>query len=258
MAIDLNCDAGEAFGPWQMGEDATLIPLMTSVNIACGAHAGDPLVMRRTLELAARHGVAAGAHPGYPDLQGFGRRALPMPPDEVEVWVLAQIGALSAIARSLGITLRHVKPHGALYNTAADDAALARAIARAVAACDPALVLVARAGSAMVAIGRAAGLRVAEEAFVDRGYDAQGRLLPRGSAGSMLTAPADAAARAVALAEGQPIRAHDGTALTLHADTLCFHSDTAGATGIAQVVRAALVDAGVALQPLSATEAASA
>ena len=241
--IDLNCDAGEAFGPWQMGEDATLIPLVTSVNIACGAHAGDPLVMRRTLELAARHGVAAGAHPGYPDLQGFGRRILPMPPDEVALWLLAQIGALAGVARSLGITLRHVKPHGALYNQAADDAALAQAIARAVVQFDPALVLVARAGSTMVEVARAEGLRVAEEAFADRGYDSQGRLLPRGVAGSILHAPADAAARAVALAQGEPIRVSDGTLLTIHADTVCIHSDTAGATAIAQAVRGALKEA---------------
>ncbi|MBA3823353.1 MAG: LamB/YcsF family protein [Ktedonobacterales bacterium] len=251
MAIDLNCDAGEAFGAWQMGEDATLIPLMTSVNIACGGHAGDPLVMRRTLELAARHGVAAGAHPGYPDLAGFGRRALPMPPAEVELWLLAQMGALAAIARSLGITLRHVKPHGALYNVAADEEALAQAIARAVVAFDAGLVLVALAGSALVTAGHAAGLRVAEEAFVDRGYDAHGRLVPRGMAGSLLPANGDVAARAVALARGQPILAQDGTSLTIQADTLCIHSDTAGATAIAQVVRAALGTAGVAIGSFS-------
>ncbi|HEV2235460.1 MAG TPA: 5-oxoprolinase subunit PxpA, partial [Ktedonobacterales bacterium] len=161
LRVDLNCDAGEAFGLWPMGDDANLIPLMTSVSIACGAHAGDPLVMRRTVELAAQADVAVGAHPGYPDLQGFGRRALPLSPYEVEQWLLAQIGALAGVARAVGVSLRHVKPHGALYNAAADDPALAEAIARAVRAYDPALVLVARAGSAQVAAGRAAGLRVA-------------------------------------------------------------------------------------------------
>src|SRR5215472_2546722 len=139
-AIDLNCDAGESFGPWRMGDDEALIPLVTSVNIACGAHAGDPLVMRRTVELAVRHGVAVGAHPGYPDLQGFGRRALALSPGEVEASVLAQIGALAAIAHAAGATLQHVKAHGALYNAASDDPALAAAIARAVRAYDANLV----------------------------------------------------------------------------------------------------------------------
>src|SRR5690242_14843910 len=150
--IDLNCDAGESFGHWPMGDDTALIPLMTSVNIACGAHAGDPLVMRRTLLLAKEHHVAVGAHPGYPDLLGFGRRVMPLSPDEVEAWTLAQLGALDAMARGVGIPLRHVKPHGALYNGAADDEALAGAIVRAVRAFDPALALVARAGSAMVVV----------------------------------------------------------------------------------------------------------
>jgi UPF0271 protein len=247
-SIDLNCDAGEAYGAWQMGEDATLIPLVTSVNIACGAHAGDPLVMRRTLELAARHGVAVGAHPGYPDLLGFGRRALPMPPDEVRLWLLAQIGALAGVARSLGIPLRHVKPHGALYNAAADDAPLAHAVVTAVLQYDPSLLLVARAASPMVEIARQHGLRVVEEAFVDRGYDSTGRLLARGTQGSMLHDPAVVGARAVALARGASISAHDGTPLSMHADTLCIHSDTAGATAIAGTVRAALGAAGIDVQ----------
>src|SRR5262249_10792362 len=148
LRVDLNCDAGEGFGPWHMGDDDALIPLMTSVNIACGAHAGDPLVMRRTIELAVRAGGAGGAHPGYPHLQGFGRRRLPLSPQEVEQWLLAQIGALAGVARAAAVRLAHVKPHGALYNVAADDLSLAEAIARAVRAYDPELVLVARAGSA--------------------------------------------------------------------------------------------------------------
>jgi UPF0271 protein len=248
--VDLNCDAGEGFGPWRMGDDEMLIPLMTSVSIACGAHAGDPLVMRRTIELAAEAGVAVGAHPGYPDLQGFGRRALPLGPQEVELWLLAQIGALAGVARALGVRLRHVKPHGALYNTAADDPSLAEAIARAVRTYDPTLVLVARAGSLQVAAGRAAGLRVAEEAFADRGYDTHGRLLARGTPGALLADAAQAGERALALVREGGVRLADGAWLPLHADTLCVHSDTPGAVEIAQAVRSRLVAAGVQLRPL--------
>ncbi len=249
-ALDLNCDAGEAYGPWPMGDDAALIPLVTSVNIACGAHAGDPLVMRRTLELAKRHAVSAGAHPGYPDLHGFGRRVLPMTPGEVESWMLAQIGALAGVARAVGVPLRHVKPHGALYNVAADDPALAEAIARAVRSFDPQLVLVARAGSVQVAISRAAGLRVAEEAFADRGYDAQGRLLPRGTPGALIAGPEQAATRASELARTGEMATGEGSRLGLHPTTLCVHSDTPGASAIAVAVREALLGAGVRLRPL--------
>jgi UPF0271 protein len=250
MAIDLNCDAGEAFGAWRMGEDEALIPLMTSVNIACGAHAGDPLVMRRTIALAQRYGVAIGAHPSYPDLLGFGRRVLPMPPDEVSAWLLAQIGALAGVARGMGARLHHVKPHGALYNVAADDPALASAIAEAVYTYDPALILVARAGSPQVAISRTHGLLVAEEAFIDRGYDAQGKLLPRGTSGALIHDATLAATRGVALARHEAIMADDGTPLALHADTLCIHSDTAGAPALATALRAALDAAGVEVRTL--------
>jgi UPF0271 protein len=249
--IDLNCDAGEAFGPWPMGDDEALIPLVTSVNVACGAHAGDPTVMRRTIELAARHGVAVGAHPGYPDLQGFGRRALGLTPAEVEVQVLAQVGALAGVARGVGVPLRHVKPHGALYNEAADDPALARAIASAVHAYDPDLVLVARAGSAQAEAGRAAGLRVAEEAFADRGYDAAGRLLPRGRPGALIADPQAAARRAVGLLRTGRLPAEDGTWLALRPATLCVHSDTPGAGQVAAALRRALEAAGVRLRPLA-------
>jgi UPF0271 protein len=248
--VDLNCDAGEGFGPWRMGDDETLIPLMTSVSIACGAHAGDPLVMQRTLELAAQAGVAVGAHPGYPDLQGFGRREMPLAPHEVEVWLLAQIGALAGVARALGVRLRHVKPHGALYNRAADEPALAEAIARAVRGYDRELVLVARAGSAQVAAGRAAGLRVAEEAFADRGYDPRGRLLARGLPGALLSDAEQAGERALALLRDGGLRLAEDVWLPLHADTLCVHSDTPGAAAIAQAVRSRLTAAGVHLRPL--------
>lgn len=248
--IDINCDAGESFGPWQMGDDEALMPLVTSVSIACGAHAGDPLVMQRTLTLAEKYGVSVGAHPSYPDMQGFGRRKMELSPDEVYAWVLAQIGALAAMARGSGQRLRHVKPHGALYNAAADFEALAQAIARAVRAFDPELVLVARAGSVQVRAGRALGLRVAEEAFADRGYDALGRLLPRGVRGAVGIGPETAGERAVDLVRTGSLAAADGSLLTLHPQTICIHSDTPGAAAIAGSVRAALEGAGVRLRPL--------
>jgi UPF0271 protein len=205
--------------------------------------------MRRTLLLARAHGVAVGAHPGYPDLHGFGRRMMALSPDEVEAWMLAQIGALAGVARGVGVTLRHVKPHGALYN-AADDEALAEAIVRAVRAFDPALALVARAGSRMVDVARAGGLRVAEEAFADRGYDGAGRLLPRSHSGALLRSPAEAAERAVALLQTGELVTGDGASLRLRPQTLCVHSDTQGAAAIAAAVRAALLAANVRPRPL--------
>jgi 5-oxoprolinase (ATP-hydrolysing) subunit A len=252
LTLDLNCDAGEAFGPWPMGDDEALIPLVTSANIACGAHAGDPLVMRRTVELAARHGVAVGAHPSYPDLQGFGRRAMALTPGEVEAWVLAQIGTLFGVARAAGAALQHVKPHGALYNAAADDSALAAAVARAVRAFDSDLILVARAGSLQVQVARELGLRVAEEAFADRGYDSAGRLLPRQHPAALVADPQAAAERAVQLIQRGGLAAADGTWLTLRPHTLCIHSDSPGAAAIAQSVRAALTASGVQLRALGA------
>jgi UPF0271 protein len=248
--IDLNCDAGESFGHWPMGDDEKLIPLMTSVNIACGAHAGDPLVMRRTLLLAKEHHVAVGAHPGYPDLHGFGRRVIPLSPDEVEAWTLAQLGALDAMARSVGVDLRHVKPHGALYNTAADDETQAAAVVKAVCTFSPDLTLVARAGSRMVTVAREAGLRVAEEAFIDRGYDSAGRLLRRSHLDALVSDPQAAADRAMTLLQTGTLAAADGAILRIHPQTLCVHSDTSGAAAIASVVRAALNTAGIALRPL--------
>jgi UPF0271 protein len=248
--IDLNCDAGESFGPWPMGNDEALIPLMTSVNIACGAHAGDPVVMRRTVELAARHGVAIGAHPGYPDLQGFGRRALTLSPGEVEVWVQAQVGALSGIARAAGVVLQHVKPHGALYNTAADDPAVAEAIARAVHTLDPQLMLIVRAGSIQAAISREMGLTVAEEAFVDRGYNSAGHLIPRNQTNALIASPATAAERALLLLQQGGLHAEDGTWVAIRAHTLCIHGDTPHAAEFAQTLRHLLLQQGVAVQPL--------
>lgn len=244
MRIDLNADVGESFGAWPLGEDEALIPHVSSVNVAAGLHAGDPATIRRTVDLAIRHGAAIGAHPGYPDLAGFGRRAMALPPDEIEASVLYQVGAVAAFARAAGGTLRHVKAHGALYNRAARDERAAAAIARAVRSFDPALVLVGLAGSALVSAGRDAGLAVAEEAFADRAYEVDGTLRPREHPDAVLDAPASAAAQALAIARGE-LAAIDGTPLAIRADTICVHGDLPGAADRARAVRAALAAEGI-------------
>ena len=246
--IDLNCDCGEGFGAWQLGDDAALLRHVSSANIACGAHAGDPEIMRRTLRLCRELGVAAGAHPGYPDLHGFGRRALPMSPAEVESSVLAQLGALAALARAEGVALRHDKPHGALYNVAAVTPAIAEAIARAVAAFSRELLLVGLAGSQLVAAGEAAGLRVAREAFADRGYAADGTLLPRGTPGALITAPAENLAQALRIVIEGHVLGPGGERVPVAADTLCVHGDTPGAAGRAEALRRGLAAAGVVVR----------
>lgn len=247
VRMDLNADVGESFGSWPLGEDGMLIPVVTSVNVAAGFHAGDPLTIERAVELAVRHGVAVGAHPGYPDLAGFGRRAMALSPAEIEAAVLYQAGAIAAFARAAGAELRHVKAHGALYNRAARDPAAAESIARGVRRCSASLVLVGLAGSAMIDAGRDAGLAVAEEAFADRAYEADGTLRSRGLPGAVLEDPAAAAAQALAIACGG-LRAWDGTPLPLHADTICVHGDLPGAAARARAVRAALEAAGIALR----------
>jgi UPF0271 protein len=248
--IDLNSDMGEGYGPWPMGADERLAPLVSSINVACGFHASDPGTMRRTVRLAKRHGVAVGAHPSYPDRVGFGRRALGATPDEVRDDVTYQVGALWAFCRAEGLPLRHVKPHGALYNAAARDEALATAICEAVRAIDPALVLVALAGSRMLGVARRLGLRAAGEAFADRAYTPEGELLPRQEPGAVLHDPAVVAARAVRMARERKVSAVDGTVVTVDAETICLHGDTPGAAELAAAVRAALDREGIAIRPL--------
>ena len=246
MKIDLNSDVGESFGRYTLGRDADLMPYITSANVACGLHASDPLVMEHTVQLAREHGVGIGAHPGYPDLQGFGRRAMQLTPEEIEAFVLYQVGALAAFA-----DLTHVKPHGALYNQAAQDPYLAQAIARAVARFDPRLILVGLANSFLIQAGLEAGLPVAREAFVDRAYESDGSLRPRKLPGAVLHDPAQAAAQAVRIAREGTVVAHSGETLAVQAQTLCLHGDTPTALDIAQAVRQALGDAGVQVTPLA-------
>lgn len=252
MRIDLNADVGESFGPWRLGDDAALIPLLTSANVACGAHAGDPLTIERTVRLAARNRVAVGAHPGYPDLAGFGRRDLDMAPAELEASIVHQVGGVLAFARDAGVELRHVKPHGALYNRAARDEAVATSIASAVRRVSGSLILVGLAGSVMLDAGRAAGLAVAAEAFADRAYEADGSLRSRRLEGALLEDPTDAARQAVAIVRDGCVRSRDGSDVPVRADTLCLHGDTPGAVAIASAIRAAFAEAGIELAPLGA------
>ena len=247
MRMDLNADVGESYGAWALGEDEKLIPLVTSVNVACGAHAGDPDVIVRTVALAVRHGVAVGAHPGYPDRAGFGRRAMALTPAEIERSVVVQVGAVWAAARAAGMSLHHVKTHGALYNRAAQDKDAASAIARAVASVDPALWLFGKAGSAQVDAGRAYGLQVVEEAFADRAYEADGSLRSRTLNGSVLNDPAAAAAQALAIVRGS-VTAVDGSDVVLRADSICVHGDLPGAAARGRAVREGLAAAGVELR----------
>src|SRR5829696_4512400 len=245
--IDLNADFGESFGPWSMGADAELIPLVTSVNIACGAHAGDATTVLRTVELAVRHAVAIGAHPGYPDLIGFGRRDLAMSAEDLRATLIAQVGVVQAAARVAGATVRHVKPHGALYNGAAVDAAVAATIADAIRDLDPTLVLIGLAGSASVTAARAVGLAVAEEGFADRRYEPDGFLRSRQLPGALL-GPGDAGAQAVSIARDGGVTASDGTAIEVHADTICIHGDSPDAVVVARAVRDALTTAGITVE----------
>lgn len=243
--IDLNCDLGESFGAWRMGEDAALLALVSSANIACGFHAGDPDIMRRTAALAVAHGVAIGAHVALPDLQGFGRREMAVTPAEVHALTLYQIGALHAFACAAGTRLAHVKPHGALYNMAARDTALAQAIARAVHDFDPQLRLFALAGSALIDTGKALGLAVAAEAFADRRYRSDGSLQPRGETGAVIEDVEPATAQALGIARDGSVQTVDGGSLRLQADTLCLHGDGAHAVPFARAVRDVLSTAGL-------------
>jgi UPF0271 protein len=245
MSIDLNCDIGESFGAWRMGADAEVMPWITSANIACGFHAGDFSTMQQTVALAKQHGVAIGAHVSLPDLQGFGRRELRVTPDEVHAMTLYQIGALAAFARAAGTHVVHVKPHGALYNMAAKDAALSAAIARAVRDFDATLILVGLAGSELPKAAAATGLRVAHEAFADRRYEADGSLTSRRESDAVIHDVDAAVAQAVQIATKGNVLTRDGKTLQIHADTICVHGDRPVAAVFARRLREALSAAGL-------------
>lgn len=235
--VDLNCDLGESFGRYVLGDDEQLMAHITSANIACGLHAGDPLVIDRTVRLAAHHSVAVGAHPGYPDLQGFGRRLMDLTPEEAETFTLYQVAALAGFARANGVALVHVKPHGALYNQAAQDPTLAAAVVRGIRRFNPSLIVVGLAGSVLVAEAQSAGMRAASEGFPDRAYNSDGTLRSRRLPGALIEEVDEICAQAVRLAthgivvEGRP---------PISIDTLCLHGDHPGAAGHAAAVRRAL------------------
>lgn len=253
MKIDLNSDLGESFGPWPMGDDAALMASISSANVACGFHAGDPGAMRATVALAKASGVAVGAHPGFPDLVGFGRREMQATPQEVEDFVVYQVAALAGIAAAQGVRLQHVKAHGALYNMACRDRALAGAIARAVAAIDKNLILFGLPDSELIKAGQQAGLPVAAEVFADRAYEADGSLASRQKAGSVIHDQATVVARAIRMVQDQRVVALDGSEIALEADTICLHGDTPGAVQLARAVRAGLEAAGVQVRRLGQT-----
>jgi 5-oxoprolinase (ATP-hydrolysing) subunit A len=250
MRIDLNSDLGESFGPWPMGQDAALMDSISSANIACGFHAGDPGAMRATIGLARAKGVAIGAHPGFPDLVGFGRREIKATAAEVEDMVLYQVAALTGMAAAQGVRLQHVKPHGALYNMACRDRALADAIAKAVAALDRSLILFGLPNSELLRAGAAAGLQVAAEVFADRAYDPDGALTARGRPGSVIDDTRQVVERAILMVRDRKVIAVDGSTIELYADTICLHGDTPGAADHARAVRKGLESAGIRIAPL--------
>jgi UPF0271 protein len=246
--IDLNSDLGEGFGPFRVGADEALFPMISSANVACGFHGGDPLMMELTVARAKAHGVAVGAHPGFQDLVGFGRRAIAASPDEIRTDVLYQLGALSALCRAGGVEMQHVKAHGALYNLAVGDIRIATAIAHAVRSFDPQLLFFAIPGSALEEAGSNAGLTVIREAFADRAYLADGSLVPRSRPGAVIEDPDLVATRMIQLVTGGTIETIDGEILHLEADTICVHSDTPTAVTLADAITARFADAGIAIR----------
>lgn len=245
--IDLNADLGESFGAWRLGDDEALLHIVTSANLACGFHAGDPLTIRRTCALAVAGGVTIGAQVSYQDLAGFGRREMVVPPEELEAGILYQIAAVDGVARAEGGQVRYVKPHGALYNRAVWDPVQAEAVVAAVRSYDRGLPVLTLPGSALAAAAGAAGLGVIGEAFADRAYNADGTLVPRGLPGAVLTDPGAVAARVTSLVTTGTVIAADGAAVRLAARSLCVHGDTPGAVTLARAVRAAIEAAGVEL-----------
>ncbi|WP_369369975.1 LamB/YcsF family protein [Promicromonospora sp. Populi] len=246
-AVDLNSDLGEGFGRWSLGDDEQMLGIVSSANVACGFHAGDPASIRRTVRSAVAHGVTIGAHVGYRDLAGFGRRNMDVPDDELQADVAYQIGALRGLADAEGGVVTYVKPHGALYNTAAVDERVARAVAEAVAAVDPRLVLLGLPGSVALAAASAAGLTTATEAFADRAYTPEGRLVSRREPGSVLHDADDVARRMLRLVTEGVVTAVDGSDVAVRADSVCVHGDSPGAVAMARRIREVFDAEGITL-----------
>ncbi len=248
VKIDLNSDLGEGFGPWPMGDDATMLSLVTSANIACGGHAGDPETMFQTLLLAKENGVSVGAHPGFNDRIGFGRRIIPMTPDEIGRMCAAQIGALMALAAQVGVPVDYVKPHGALGNLAARDRSVADAIVAAVQKISPDLAILAISGTQSEQAARDAGVPVYSEIFADRGYLSSGQLVPRGQEGAIIDDPAQASERLIAYLETGMMPVVDGDPIRLAAQSICVHGDSPGAVAMTQEIRKRLLAHGVEIR----------
>jgi len=251
LMVDLNADLGESFGTYKLGLDEELLNHITSANIACGFHAGDYMVMQKTVSMAVSKNVGVGAHPGFPDLQGFGRRNMHMKPEEVRNLVIYQIGALQAFAKAEGTQLKHVKPHGALYNMAAADSDLARAIAEAVKEVAPETILLALANSEMVKAAQDVGIKVAQEVFADRAYNPDGTLVPRSIPGAVIQDPTQATERALRIVLEGKVTAIDGQEVHIVADSICVHGDNPQAVKLASNIRKELERAGVALVELT-------
>jgi UPF0271 protein len=249
MRIDLNSDLGESFGPWTMGDDVAMLAIVTSANVACGGHASDPETMFRTLTEAASRGVVVGAHPGYADREGFGRRVIPMAPDEIGRMVAAQVGALAGVAALAGTEVRYVKPHGALGNLAADDRAVADAIVAAVTALPGRLAILAISGTELELAARAAGAEVYSEVFADRAYLPSGRLVPRSRPGAVVHDAEEAAARLIGFLDSGLMPVAGGAPIPLAVQSICVHGDSPGAVEMAGTVRRRLEAAGVAVAP---------
>jgi UPF0271 protein len=245
--LNLNADLGESFGPWKMGSDAAMLRIVNSANVACGYHAGDPAVMLKTVTLARDSGVSVGAHPGFPDLQGFGRRRMDIPADELEAMLICQIGALDACARAQGLRVTHVKPHGALSNIACADRKVADVVARAVQRLDPTLILLAPAASQMVLAGRERGLPVVEEIFADRAYLDDGNLVPRSQPGAMVHGAEASLAHVMRMVEEQALVSINGKRIPVEPQSICVHGDNAEAVATAQALRDGLTQAGYLL-----------
>ena len=251
VRIDLNADLGEGFGQWKLGDDAALLAVVTSANVACGFHAGDPTIMHRVCEQAVAGGVRIGAQVGYRDLAGFGRRRMEIPAAELTSDIVYQLGALDAFARAAGDQVRYVKPHGALYNTAAIDPVQAGAIVDAIELYNARLPVLTLPGSVLAMLATERDIPVVAEAFADRGYRPDGTLVPRSESGALLHDPIGIANRAVAIAQTGEVTAEDGSTITVAAASLCVHGDTPGAVHIAHAVRTALLDAGIELAPFA-------
>lgn len=252
--IDLNCDLGESFGAYAMGMDDKVIPLISSCNIACGYHASDPLVMKKTVAMAKEAGVRIGAHPGFPDLMGFGRRNMNVSPSEAAAYVTYQLGALYAFAKSAGVKLQHVKPHGALYNMAGKDYNLALAIAKAVKEFDPSLILMGLSGSESIHAAEDIGLPVAREVFADRAYMPDGSLMPRGLEGAVIHDEEEAIRRVIRMVKEHKVTACDGTDIEIVPDSVCVHGDNVKALTFVTKIRSALEAEGVEITSLSRLE----